>query len=134
MEFSMPTFNVHLYREMRLYFPGIEADTPEKAAKLVAGKPTDEATTIDDCDGESHAALVDLVGDTNYSQSVTIDLDPGKGAAPSLEVTLLTVKEWLETGKVDGISRSNASIIEEIDAVIDYGKAALPQHHTTITS
>jgi hypothetical protein len=27
---------VHLYRVMRLYFPGIKASTPEEAAKIAA--------------------------------------------------------------------------------------------------
>jgi hypothetical protein len=175
MENPMPTYNVHLYREMRLFFTGIEADTPEQAARLVADKATDEADYTDDCEGATTSALVDLVGDEDYSESVAIDLDPMRSAAqelyealkdslpalwltatsghpdairihnkardaialahrkstpnkatsaPSLEATLLTIKEWLETGKVDGITRSNASIIEEIDAVLAYGKTA----------
>jgi hypothetical protein len=80
----MPTYNVHLYREMRLFFPGIEADTPEQAAKIIAEKATDEAATINDCNGHNLAALVDLVGDKDYSESITIDLDPMKGAAQEL--------------------------------------------------
>jgi len=84
----MPTYNVHLYREIRLFFPGIEADTPEQAAKLTAQKLTDEATTIDDCEGESVAALVDLVGDEDFSESVTIDLDLEKAVAPELLAAL----------------------------------------------
>jgi hypothetical protein len=119
----MPTYNVHLYREMRLFFPGVEADTAEEAAKIVAEKASEEAASTEDCEGESVAALVDLVGDEDFSESVTINLGPVKSAS-SPEATLLTIKEWLETGKVDGISRSQASLIEEIAAVIAYGKAA----------
>ena len=33
----MTIFNVHIYREMRLIFTGIEADTPEAAA-AIAGR------------------------------------------------------------------------------------------------
>ena len=80
----MPTYNVHLYREMRLFFPGIEANTPEDAARLAADKDFDDADDFSDCDGENLAALVDIVGDEDYSESVTIDLDPMKGAAQEL--------------------------------------------------
>jgi hypothetical protein len=45
-------------------------------------------------------------------------------SADSLAVTLLTVKEWLETEKVDGLSRSKESILEEIDAVLGYASEA----------
>lgn len=80
----MPTYNVHLYREMRLFFPGIEAESAEQATKLVAEKPTDHAEYTDDCEGETTSALVDLVGDEDFSESVTIDLDPMKAAAKEL--------------------------------------------------
>jgi len=70
----MPTYNVHLYREMRLFFPGIEADTPEQAAKLVAERAADEAEYTDDCEGATTSALVDLVGDEDFSETVAIDL------------------------------------------------------------
>ena len=120
----MPTYNVHLYREMRLFFPGIEADTPQQAAKLVADKPINEATTIEDRDGESIAALVDLVGDENFSESVTIDLNQGEGTAPSPKVTLLTIKEWFLTGEIDGVKFCQDSIIDEIDTVLSYASEA----------
>jgi hypothetical protein len=69
-------FIIHIYREMRLVFEGIEAATPEAAAAIAAGKPTDEAADIADCEGENLAALVDVVGDEEYRQSVTIDFEP----------------------------------------------------------
>ena len=34
----MTLYNVHLYREMRLHFPGVEANTPEEAARIAADK------------------------------------------------------------------------------------------------
>jgi hypothetical protein len=80
----MPTYNVHLYREMRLFFPGIEAGTPEEAVRLVADKATDEAEHTDDCEGATTSALVDLVGDEEYRHSKTIDLDPVKVVAQEL--------------------------------------------------
>ncbi len=69
----MTLYNVHIYREMRLFFPGIEADTPEEAAHIAADKLTADAEYTDDCDGENLAALVDLVGDDDFEHSVTLD-------------------------------------------------------------
>ena len=66
----MTRYNVHLCREVRLFFPGIEADTPEEAAKTAAEKATDEAECAEDCEGENLAALVDVVGDGEFTQSV----------------------------------------------------------------
>jgi hypothetical protein len=71
----MTTYNVHIYREMKLLFSAITADTHEAAASIARDKPTGDADSIDDCDGETIAALVDMVGDENYSQSVTIDFE-----------------------------------------------------------
>jgi hypothetical protein len=69
-------YNVHLYREMRLFFPGIKAPSPEAAAHIAAAKTTDNAETIDDCEGENMAALVDVVGDTDLCESRIIDFQP----------------------------------------------------------
>ena len=71
----MTIYNVHIYREMRLVFGGIEADTPEAAASIARDKPTEEADSIDDCDGETLAALVDVAGDEEYKQSRFIDFE-----------------------------------------------------------
>jgi hypothetical protein len=75
----MTTYNVHIYREMRLYFPGIEAGSPEEAAALARAKPTEDAASTEDCDGETLAALV-------YEHSVTIDFEDERmrKAAPAL--------------------------------------------------
>jgi hypothetical protein len=69
------TYNVHIYREMRLVFGGIEADTPEAAASIARDKPTGEADSIDDCEGETLSALVDVQGDEDYEDSRFIDFD-----------------------------------------------------------
>ncbi len=71
----MTLYHVHIFREMRLYFPSIEADSPEAAAQAAAGRPTDEAAYSEDCDGENLAALVDVAGDEDYAQSMTIDFE-----------------------------------------------------------
>jgi hypothetical protein len=94
----MPLYNVHLYREMRLFFPGIEADTPDEAAKMVALYPSDEAESYEDCEGVTLAALVDLVGDEDFSESVAIDLDPMKVAVRELYDLLEEIHPLLLAG------------------------------------
>jgi hypothetical protein len=93
----MPLFNVHIYREMRLYFPGIHAASPDEAARVAADKPTGDAEYAEDCDGENLAALVDVVGDEQFEQSVAIDFDHERmrKAAPDLLEALTAVKAAL---------------------------------------
>ena len=71
----MTTYLVHIYREMRLVYGGIEADNHEAAAYLAREKPSGDADSIDDCEGETLAALVDVVGDEEYAQSRVIDFE-----------------------------------------------------------
>ena len=71
----MTTYIVHLYREMRLTYTGIEAETPQAAAAIVREKATADADNVEDCEGQTLAALVDTAGDEDYSQSVTIDFE-----------------------------------------------------------
>lgn len=78
----MPTYNVHLYREMRLFFPGITASTHEEAAQLAAQQPTDDAASIDECEGVTRAALVDVIGDDAFEHSRMIDFDARPAAPP----------------------------------------------------
>ena len=84
----MPTYNVHLYREMRLFFPGITAPTPDAAAQRAAQMPTFDAEDIDACDGAHLAALVDVIGDDHFDHSQVIDFDPVRAAAPALLTAL----------------------------------------------
>ena len=65
----MTKYIVHLYREMRLSYADIEADTPEAAAAIARDQPTGDADDIEDCEGENLAALVDMAGDEDYEQS-----------------------------------------------------------------
>jgi hypothetical protein len=94
----MTLYNVHIYREMRLYFPGIEAATPEEAAKIAADKQTDNADDIEDCDGDNLAALIDEVGDDEFGKSVTIDFEPERlrKAAPELLAALRAASDWID--------------------------------------
>src|SRR5262245_38710170 len=68
-------YNVHIYREMRLFFPDIEAGTPEEAAAKARDLDTADADEITSCDGETFAALVDVAWNDQYEQSVTIDFE-----------------------------------------------------------
>lgn len=93
MTSSPKVYNVHIYREMRLTFPGIEAPSLEAAASLAADKPTYDADSIDDCEGDILTALVDVVGDTEYAQSRFIDFEPARlqKAAPGMRAALQEV-------------------------------------------
>lgn len=69
----MPLYNVHIYREMKLRFDNIEADTPEDATRQVLESNSSFADSVDDCDGDTLAALVDLVGDDEFEHTKLID-------------------------------------------------------------
>ena len=72
----MTLYTVYIYREMLLKFEGIEATTPEEAAEMACDKPTNDAEKIEDCEGKNIGALVDVVGDDQHEQSVTINFEP----------------------------------------------------------
>lgn len=57
-------------------FPRIEATTPEEATRIAADRPTADAEYTDFCDGEDLAALIDLVGDQEFTHSVTLEFEP----------------------------------------------------------
>jgi hypothetical protein len=82
----MTKYIVHIYREMRLVFEGIVADSLEAAAAIAHDKPTGDADDIDDCDGETFYACVDVQGDEEYEQSRWIDFEPERQrmAAPKM--------------------------------------------------
>ncbi len=120
----MMTYNVHIYREMKLKFDGIEADAPEAAAAIARDRPTDEANSIDDCDGETLAALVDLVGDEEYEQSCFIDFENERlrKAAPALLVALQRA-EFLMRRVSDGDHRA----LENLRSAADQARDAIAQ-------
>ena len=87
----MTLYNVHLYREMRLVFLDIEADSPEEAAEACREFPDEAACgAAVDCDGETFAALVDVQGDFEHAHSVVIDFEAERirKAAPNLLAAL----------------------------------------------
>jgi hypothetical protein len=93
----MTLFNVHIYREMRLRFDGIEADSPEAAAAIARQRTADDASIVEECDGITLAALVDEVGDEEYELSVTIDFeqDPRSGPGRRDPIVAITVRGGL---------------------------------------
>lgn len=95
----MTTYNVHIYREMRLKFKGIEADTPEAAAAVADDKPASHASEIDNCYGETFSALVDVQGDEDYEHSRTIDFEGQRerNAASEMLKALLLAQRALNT-------------------------------------
>jgi hypothetical protein len=114
----MTTFNVHIYREMRLVFGGIEADTHEAAASIARDKPTDQADSIDDCEGENLAALVDVAGDEEYEQSRIIDFEPERerrAASKLLAACRMVVDRW-ERGDLAEAARACSAAVAEAEA------------------
>jgi hypothetical protein len=102
----MTIYNVYVFRQMRLLFENIEADTHEKAASIACEKPTSDADDIDDCDGDSFYACVDVHGDSDYEQSRWIDFEPERerAAASSLLHALRFALEFLQAnddGEID---------------------------------
>ena len=84
------TYTVHVYREMRLRFDGIEAESPEQAAEKARVMHFDDADEWSDCEGQSLSALVDIPGDEEYEHSRVIDFEPGRmlDAAPKVLAAL----------------------------------------------
>ena len=113
----LTTFNVHLYREMRLFFPGIEAPSADIAASWASQKPTDEAALIDDCDGETLAALVDVAGDETFEHSRMISFDPAREATHYLVTALSNLCAQIEGayGDID-LSEANAALAKALGA------------------
>jgi hypothetical protein len=120
-------YNVHIYREMRLVFGGIQAESLEAAASIARDKPTSDADEIDDCEGETLSAVVDVVGDEEYEQSRFIDFENEqlRRAAPALLAKLLAVAElrrrWRsqdEAETIDSIEYMDGLNALELDTAI----------------
>jgi hypothetical protein len=104
-------YNVHLYREMRLYYPGIKASSHDEAALIAARQGSAVADTIEDCEGENLAALVDVDGDTDYLQTRIIDFEP-----TILRTHVDEILKVLEAGQSkDWVA--NAGITNDIEAL-----------------
>ena len=90
----MTLYHVHVYREMRLFFPGIEASSPEHAAGIAKDRPTAEAEAIEDCHGENLSAWVGAAGDDYLLHSQCFDFEATRlrKAVPGLLAALAAVK------------------------------------------
>jgi hypothetical protein len=115
----MSLYTVHLYREMRHTYRGIEAESPEAAAAIARQQTrelSDYENSVEDCVGGTFAALVDIAGDEDYRHSQMIEYEPErarkaanlllealKEALPILEARATTIR--LMSG---GICRSEA--------------------------
>lgn len=71
----MPTYNVHIYREMKLRFDGIEASDPEQAAQIASDADSEDADSIRDCDGLNFEALVNVAGASDSKQAEIIEFE-----------------------------------------------------------
>jgi len=122
----MTLYNVHIYREMRLLFERIEADTPEAAAAIARDRLTEDADDIEDCDGETFAALVDVTGDEEFERSRMIDFDAERlrKAAPGMLAALGGCLFALDEN-LDGAGPSRRQAIEMARVAI--AKVAEPQ-------
>jgi hypothetical protein len=115
----MTIYNVHLYRELRLVFHEIEADTPQAAATIAHDEPTDNADEVNDCEGITLSAVVDVVGDEEYEHSVYIDFEderPSKVAAQALAACRMVVERW-ERGDLAEAARMCQAAIDEAESL-----------------
>jgi hypothetical protein len=128
---TMNTYNVHIYREMRLFFPGIEAPSAEIAAAWAAQKPTDDAALVDDCDGETLAALVDVVGDEEFEHSQMISFDPAQETMRALITALDNLCAQIEGayGDID-LSEANAVLAKADGTAAPTGSPCSPLRGT----
>ena len=114
----MTNYNVHLYREMRLVFDGIEAETPETAAAIARDMQTRDAVEIDDCEGMTLSALVDVDGDADYEHSVIIDFEEERQrkAGPALLAACRMVVARWEHGDLAEAARACSDAIVAAEA------------------
>jgi hypothetical protein len=126
----MTTYNVHLYREMRLYFPGVDAESPEAAARIAAEKSTDEANYVEDCEGETLSALVDVQGDAEYRHTRFIDFQPtllGNKAVALLKAVGTLIE------KADDLEAAIAGVTDQFEDEVAALSAAVTAVETTMT-
>jgi len=114
----MTLYNVHIYREMRLVYDGITADTPEAAAAIARDQPTGDAVEIDDCEGETLSALVDVAGDEEYEQSrfIAFEEERLRQASPALLAACRMVVDRWERGDLAEAARACSDAIAQAEA------------------
>ena len=120
----MPRYNVHLYREMRLLFEGIETGSHEEAAAIARQRSCEEADFIGDCDGETFAALVDVVGDTEYEQTRLVSFE-GERLREATPLLLEAVQDCIrQIHDLLPVHQQSDSTLDNIPAVLK-ARAAL---------
>lgn len=87
---------------MRLVFEGVEADTPQAAAHIAAGKHFDDCDDWSDCEGTNLAALVDddaNVDPDDAQDGTLVDLEDGRWlrAGPRMLAALKAARELFYT-------------------------------------
>ena len=123
----MTLYNVHIYREMRLVYEGISAETPEAAAAIARDKPTDDSVEIDDCEGETLSALVDVDGDEEHEQSRFIDFESERQRkAATVMFNALQVASNYLGDDLDERDETDRRVFEMIRAAIAEAGAAYP--------
>lgn len=73
----MPLFNVHLYPSVRVMFPNVEAESHDDALRiaqqLFLQQQTRNANVTGEYADEMNGALIDVVGDDTFIQSIAYD-------------------------------------------------------------
>lgn len=124
----MTIYNVHIYREMKLLFMHVEAATPEEAAELA--KPLTLNDTlyehcVEECEGETFAAVIDVVGDEDFSRSVDIDFEAERTrkAAPKVLEALRVCEGYVlwayDHGADEGATDAALTFIRTVIAAAD---------------
>jgi hypothetical protein len=92
----MTAYRVQLYREQRLVFRGIEADSAEQAARIASLKPTSDAQSVGELRGFDTSAVVDAEGEAFKPRLVCLRADGGPIDAPAPQVTSRMRASWAE--------------------------------------
>lgn len=78
-------YNVHVFKEYRVKFEGIEAESPEAAAKIANNMEDKRAIEIEDTEGAGLGYIVDEHGDHDYLNSISLNANFEK--APAMNET-----------------------------------------------
>ncbi len=115
----MTIFNVRIDREVLLVFEGIEAESHDAAAAIACDQHPAAADDIDDCDGETFSAIVEVAGDEDLGQSVTIDFEPGRQrkAAPVMLKALQMASNYM-ADDLDESDETELRVFRSIRAAI----------------
>ena len=108
----MPTFNVHIFREMRIPYQDIEADSPQAAAESCRDFPCEMGCDPVDCDGQTFAARVDVQGVGNTpSHLIYFEPERQRRAAPKLLAACRMIVDRWEHGDLAEAARACSAAI-----------------------